>query len=50
MGFRLRKSIKVVPGVRLKVSRRGVGASVGAGAGRYSVHSTPLTKSSSDQK
>ena len=40
MGFRMRKSIKVAPGVRLNVSKRGVGASVGGGGGRYSVHSS----------
>lgn len=40
MGFRMRKSIKVAPGVRLNVSKRGVGASVGAGGVRYSAHST----------
>ncbi len=40
MGFRMRKSIKVAPGVRLNVSKRGVGASVGGKGGRYSVHSS----------
>ena len=40
MTFQLRKSIKVVPGVRLTVSKRGVGASVGVGGVRYSAHST----------
>jgi tetratricopeptide (TPR) repeat protein len=40
MGFRIRKSIKVAPGVRLNVSRRGVGASVGGGGMRYSAHSS----------
>lgn len=40
MGFRMRKSIRVAPGVRLNVSKRGVGASVGAGGVRYSAHST----------
>ena len=29
MGFRLRKSIKILPGVRLNVSKSGVSASVG---------------------
>ena len=33
MGFRMRKSIKVAPGVRLSVSKTGVGGSVG-GEGR----------------
>lgn len=40
MGFRMRKSIKVAPGVRLNVSKSGVGASVGGRGGRYSVHSS----------
>ena len=40
MGFRMRKSIKVAPGVRLNVSKRGVGASVGGGGVRYSAHSS----------
>ena len=38
MGFRMRKSMKVAPGVRLSVSKSGVGASVGGKGGRYSVH------------
>jgi tetratricopeptide (TPR) repeat protein len=40
MGFRMRKSIKVVPGVRLNLSKTGVGASVGGKYGRYSAHSS----------
>jgi tetratricopeptide (TPR) repeat protein len=40
MGFRMRKSIKVVPGVRLNLSKTGVGASIGAGGVRYSAHSS----------
>jgi len=40
MGFRMRKSFKVVPGVRLNVSKSGFGASVGGKGGRYSVHSS----------
>jgi tetratricopeptide (TPR) repeat protein len=40
MGFRMRKSIRVAPGVRLNVSKRGIGASVGAGGLRYSAHSS----------
>src|SRR5205809_5661782 len=39
-GFRMRKSMKIAPGVRLNVSKRGVGASVGAGGVRYSAHSS----------
>jgi Protein of unknown function (DUF4236) len=31
MGFRMRKSIKLAPGVRLNVSKRGVGMSAGVG-------------------
>ena len=38
MGFRMRKSIKVAPGVRLNVTKSGVGA--GGRGGRYSVHSS----------
>jgi tetratricopeptide (TPR) repeat protein len=40
MSFRMRKSIKVAPGVRLNVSKSGVGASVGGAGSRYSVHSS----------
>jgi tetratricopeptide (TPR) repeat protein len=40
MGFRMRKSIKVAPGVKVNVSKRGVGASVGGKGGRYSAHSS----------
>jgi tetratricopeptide (TPR) repeat protein len=40
MGFRMRKSMKIAPGMRLNVSKRGVGASVGAGGARYSAHSS----------
>jgi tetratricopeptide (TPR) repeat protein len=40
MGFRMRKSIKVAPGVRLNVSKSGVGGSVGGKHGRYSAHSS----------
>jgi tetratricopeptide (TPR) repeat protein len=36
----MRKSIKMAPGVRLNVSKRGVGASVGGGGVRYSAHSS----------
>ncbi len=36
----MRKSIKLAPGVRLNVSKRGVGAAVGAGGVRYSAHSS----------
>jgi len=40
MGFRARKSFKVMPGVRLNLSKTGVGASFGSGPLRYSVHSS----------
>ena len=41
MGFRMRRSIKVAPGVKLNISKTGVGASFGAGGPlRYSVHSS----------
>lgn len=40
MGFRMRKSFKVAPGVRVNVSKSGVGASVGTRGARYSVHSS----------
>jgi tetratricopeptide (TPR) repeat protein len=40
MGFRMRKSMKIAPGVRLSVSKSGVGASAGGRGGRYSVHSS----------
>lgn len=46
MGFRARKSFKVAPGVRLNVSRSGVGASVGTRGARYSVHSSGRTTKS----
>jgi tetratricopeptide (TPR) repeat protein len=36
----MRKSMKIAPGVRLNVSKTGVGASVGAGGVRYSGHSS----------
>jgi len=40
MSIRFRKSIKVAPGVRMSVSKTGVGASVGTRGARYSVHSS----------
>jgi tetratricopeptide (TPR) repeat protein len=40
MGFRMRKSIKLAPGVRLNVSKTGIGASVGGMGVRQSVHSS----------
>jgi hypothetical protein len=40
MGFRMRRSIKIAPGIRLNVSKRGVGMSAGIGGARYSVHSS----------
>src|SRR6187402_2457652 len=40
MAFQMRKSIALVPGVRLTVSKRGLGASAGVGGVRYSAHSS----------
>jgi tetratricopeptide (TPR) repeat protein len=40
MGFRMRKSMKVAPGVRLSVSKTGVGGSVGGKGARVSAHSS----------
>jgi hypothetical protein len=40
MGFRMRKSIRLAPGVRLNVSKGGLGVSAGVGGVRYSVHSS----------
>ena len=40
MPFRIRKSIKIAPGVRMTVSKSGIGTSVGGKGVRYSVHSS----------
>lgn len=40
MGFRYRKSIRIAKGVRLNVSKSGVGVSAGVRGARYSVHSS----------
>jgi tetratricopeptide (TPR) repeat protein len=40
MGFRVRKSVKIAPGVRFNVSKTGVGMSAGTRGARYSVHSS----------
>ncbi|WP_416825250.1 DUF4236 domain-containing protein [Ectobacillus polymachus] len=40
MGLRFRKSFKVAPGIRMSVSKSGVGMSVGGKGLRYSVHSS----------
>lgn len=37
MGFRFRKSIKILPGIRLNLSRSGVSASVGRGGATVNV-------------
>jgi len=37
MGFRFRKSFKVAPGLRVNLSKRGVGARVGRRGAGYSV-------------
>ncbi|MGI9117191.1 MAG: DUF4236 domain-containing protein [Gaiellales bacterium] len=40
MGFRLRRSAKVVPGVRINLSKSGAGVSIGGIGGRYSMSPT----------
>ena len=40
MGFRIRKSIMVAPGLRLNLSKTGIGTSLGGNYGRVSVHSS----------
>lgn len=40
MGFRIRKSFKIAPGVRMTVTPRGIGTSIGGRAGRVRVHSS----------
>lgn len=39
-GFRMRKSIRLAPGVRLNVSKSGIGGSVGGRGARVSAHSS----------
>jgi tetratricopeptide (TPR) repeat protein len=43
MGFRVQKSFKVAKGVRLNVSKSGIGMSVGTRGARYSAHSSGRT-------
>src|SRR6266540_3202508 len=43
MGFRLYKSVKLGKGVRLNLSKTGVGISAGVPGARYSVHSSGRT-------
>ncbi len=38
MGFRFRKSIQIVPGVRVNVSRSGIGCSAGVKGVRITKH------------
>jgi tetratricopeptide (TPR) repeat protein len=40
MGIRFRRSIKIAPGVRLTVSKTGIGISAGVRGAHYSVHSS----------
>ena len=40
MGFRYRKSIKIAPGVKLNLSKKSVGVSVGTKGARMSISST----------
>jgi tetratricopeptide (TPR) repeat protein len=39
-GFRLRKSVRIAPGVRLSVTKTGLGLSAGVRGARYSVHTS----------
>lgn len=40
MGVRFRRSIEIAPGVRLNVTKTGIGATFGGKGARYSVHSS----------
>lgn len=40
MGFSFRKSFKIAPGLKLNLSKKGVGFSLGGKHARYSVSST----------
>jgi len=40
MGIRFRRSVKIAPGVRLSVTKTGLGVSAGVRGARYSVHSS----------
>jgi hypothetical protein len=40
MGFRFRKSFKIAPGMRMNLSKSGIGISVGSKYGRVSIHSS----------
>ena len=40
MGFRVRKSFKLAPGVRMTVTPRGIGVSAGPRGAKLSVHSS----------
>src|SRR4051794_30432232 len=40
MGIRFRRSIKIAPGIRLSVTKTGIGVSAGIRGARYSVHSS----------
>lgn len=46
MGIRFRKSMKVAPGVRMNVSKKSVGVSIGGKGARYSVSSSGRTTTS----
>ncbi len=43
MGFRFRRSFKIIPGVRVNLTHRGIGMSVGGRRGRISVNSRGRT-------
>ena len=40
MGVRLRRSIRIAPGIRLNVTKTGIGVTTGGKVARYSVHSS----------
>lgn len=40
MGFRVRKSFKIAPGVRVNVGKKGLSASIGGRGLRYNIHSS----------
>ena len=46
MSYRLRKSVKLAPGVRMNVGKRGLGLSVGTRGARYSVNTSGRRTSS----
>jgi hypothetical protein len=47
MGFRFRKSVKVLPGVRLNVTNKGVSTSVGVKGSRLTIGKKGMTSTTS---